>query len=153
MLQARKPSSWRGIYEITLDGRPLTTWTPRGWRLGGAFDLDGQRFEVRADIWGRRYGMTANNGEQVATADRVGRKRWSVQADGHRYEFVRASAWTGEQALLGADGRHVGTVRRVSVWRGDAIADLPGLPLPVQVFALVAVLTVWDAQSAAAASS
>ena len=32
------------------------------------------------------------------------------------------------------------------------MADLPGLPLPVQVFALVVVLTMWTRQASAAAA-
>ncbi len=42
-------------------------------------------------------------------------------------------------------------MRRTSAWRGDVAADLPGLPLPVQVFVLGVVITMWDAQAAAAA--
>ncbi|GAA4413255.1 hypothetical protein GCM10023168_35970 [Fodinibacter luteus] len=46
------------------------------------------------------------------------------------------------------NGRRVGSVKRTSVLRGDAEADLPGLPMPVQLFALVLVLTMWDATAA-----
>jgi len=38
------------------------------------------------------------------------------------------------------------------VWRSDAEAELPGLPMPVQVFVLAVALTTWDAQAAAPAS-
>jgi hypothetical protein len=38
------------------------------------------------------------------------------------------------------------------MWRGDAVADLPGLPPPVQVFVLAVVLSMWDAQAAAASA-
>ncbi len=37
----------------------------------------------------------------------------------------------------------MGYVRRTDFWRNEAEADLPGLPLPIQVFALVVVLTMW----------
>jgi hypothetical protein len=42
-----------------------------------------------------------------------------------------------------------GSLRRTSTWRGDAVADLPGLPPLVALFALVVVLTSWDMASAA----
>lgn len=152
MLHARKTSFWKGHYEITVDGHPITTWTGRTWTSGGTFTLDGHRFDVAANMWGRRYGMSSEDGKRLASADRVGRKRWTVEADGRSYQFTRGSFWSGDQVLLDGD-REVGSVRRVSRWRGDAEADLPGLSLPVQVFALAVVLTMWEAQAAAAASS
>jgi hypothetical protein len=47
----------------------------------------------------------------------------------------------------------VGSVRRTSFWRREIVADLPGLPLPVQIFVLGVVITMWDAQAAAASSA
>jgi hypothetical protein len=38
----------------------------------------------------------------------------------------------------------VGSVKRKSIWRGDAVADLPGLPPSVEVFVLAVVLTKWE---------
>lgn len=38
------------------------------------------------------------------------------------------------------------------MWRRDAVAELPDLPLPAQVFVLVVILTVWDSSAAAAAT-
>jgi hypothetical protein len=46
--------------------------------------------------------------------------------------------------VLIRDDAVAGSVRRISTWRGEAEADLPGLPLPVQVFVLVSLLAVWD---------
>lgn len=154
MLQARKISIWKGDYEITVDGKPVTTWTSRTWKTGGSFDLDGRRYEVGGGVWGSRYGMATKDGQRVASADRVGRKRWSVSgADGHTYEFTRGSFWGGDQLLLDDAGREVGAVRRIGRWRGDTEADLPGLPLPLQVFVLVVVLTLWEVQASAAVTS
>jgi hypothetical protein len=82
------------------------------------------------------------DGTPVATADLVGRKRWTVEAGNHRYEFQRASIWRREQELR-PGGERVGSVRRPSLWRTDVVADLPGLPLPVQIFALAVILTGW----------
>jgi hypothetical protein len=152
MLMARKPSVWRGRYELLADGRVISVWEPRVWRTAGSFELAGRRYEVTGNAWGTRYTMTDQVGMAVATADRVGRKRWTVSAEGRTYQFQRPSWFRSEERLLSGD-QPVGSVRRVSVWRGDTVADLPGLSLPVQVFVLVVVLTMWNAQAAAAAVS
>jgi hypothetical protein len=73
-----------------------------------------------------------------------------VTAGGRTYQFQRASIWRGEERLI-VNEQPVGAVRRTSVWRGHAVADLPGLSLPVQAFVLVGVLTMWDASGAAGA--
>ncbi len=92
---------------------------------------------------GHTYGMADDAGTTVATADRVGRKSWTVQAGGVSYTFRRPSIWRHEEELL-SEGRRMGSVKRNSMWRSDTVADLPGLPVPVQVFVLAVVLTVWD---------
>ena len=74
----------------------------------------------------------------------------SFVLDGRRYEVTRGG-WTGRRYRLlddagglVVDGAPTGTARRTSAWWGEAEADLPGLPLPVQVFVLVSLLGVWD---------
>jgi len=104
----------------------------------------------RGNAWGTRYSMVDAAGTEVASAERVGRKRWTVEAAGQTYHFQRASMWGNEQELH-AGGVRVGSVKRTSVWRGDVAADLTELPLPVQIFVLGVVITMWDAQAAAAA--
>jgi hypothetical protein len=44
-------------------------------------------------------------------------------------------------------------VKRTSLWRSDIVADLPGLPPPVQIFVLGVVITIWDQQAAAATTA
>jgi len=149
MLEARKTSVWRSRYDLTLDGRPVATWDSATWRSGGDFELGGRRYEVRGNAWGNRFSMVDEDGTVVAAADRVGRKQWTVTAAGQTYHFQRASMWNDEQELRAGDTR-VGSVKRTSVWRGDVVADLPGMPLPVQVFVLGVVITMWNAQAAAA---
>jgi hypothetical protein len=149
MLHAKRTGFWRSRYELTADGQPLGTWEGRLWRTGGTFDLAGRRHEVAGNAWGTRYTLTDETGAPVATADRVGRKRWTVTAGGRTHQFQRTSIWRSEERLI-ANEQTAGTVRRTSVWRGDAVADLPGLPLPVQVFVLAVVLTTWDVQASAA---
>lgn len=152
MLMARRVSAWRTRYELVADGQPVATWDGRVWRGGGAFELAGRWYDVKSNLWGTRFEMTDETGMLVAMADRVGRRRWRVQAGARTYQFQRASWWRSEELLI-ADGRSMGSVRRVSWWRSGAVADLPDLPLPVQVFVLVVVLTTWHTQAAAATAS
>jgi hypothetical protein len=152
MLEARRVGLWRSRYELTSDDQPLATWAGSSWRTGGRLDLAGGRYDVRSNPWGTRFDMTDGLGTVVAVAKRVGRKRWAVEAGGRSYQFRRAAMWRSEEVLI-ADDRPVGFVRRVRWWRSDAVAELPGLPLPVQVFVMIVVLTMWDRQAAAAASA
>ena len=151
-IEARKASVWKNRYDIMADGLRLATWDGSSWKAGGTVELDGRRYEVRANMWGSRYAMVNEEGTRIASADRVGHKKWTVEADGRTYEFRRASVWRSEEELL-SEGRRVGSVTRKSIWRGDAVADLPNLPLPVQVFVLVVVLTKWDSDAAVAATA
>ncbi|MBA3989842.1 MAG: hypothetical protein H0X54_02235 [Propionibacteriales bacterium] len=151
MLQAKRTSMWKPGYDLTADGHPIATWEKSMWKEGGTFELDGRRYAVRSNMWGNKYGMTSEDGTPVAAADRLGRKRWTVEAAGRTYEFQRTSIWGQKQELHSA-GQRLGSIERTSFWRSDATADLPGLPLPVQIFVFVVVLTMWDRASASAAS-
>jgi hypothetical protein len=94
--------------------------------------------------------MADSTGTVVATAARVGRRNWTVTANGHTYQFRRPSYWRHEERLVVGD-RAVGTVRRTSMWRSDVEADLPGLPVPMQIFTVAVVLTRWNSEDASAA--
>jgi hypothetical protein len=131
-------------YEITRDGANLCTWKPSAFFGGGAFVLDGCRFDVARGGWtGRRYRLLDDSGALVALADGVGRLAWTVETGGVTHEFERPSPFHRDQVLV-AGGEEAGAVRRTSAWWGEAEADLPGLPLAVQVFVLVSLLAVWD---------
>lgn len=151
MLQAKRTSIWKSRYEITSGGHPVAIWDGSMWKSGGRFELEGRNYLVRGNMWGSKYGMATDGDVVVATADRVGRKHWTVRADGQEYTFVRASIWRHEEELH-ARGRAVGSVRRTSLWRNDTEVNLPGLSLPVQIFVLGVVLAKWDNETAAAAS-
>ena len=59
-----------------------------------------------------------------------------------------AAPWRHEERLHDG-GRRLGSVRRTGVWRGDAAADLPGLPRVVEVLAIAMSLTRWESDAAA----
>lgn len=149
MLLAKRTSIWRARYEVSQDGHRVAHWDGSLWRSGGDLEVAGMVFHVRGNAWGSRFSMLDKAGGVVAAADRVGRKRWTVTAGGTTYQFQRASAW-GQAQDLYADGRRVGTVRKVSFWGSDVAVDLPGVPLPVQIFVLGVIVTMWQAQAAAA---
>jgi hypothetical protein len=142
-------SFWRDRYEIRHDGRVVARWNSSLWRHGGDLSLDGQLYQVRGNTWASRFEMTDALGTPLAHADRVGRTQWTVTSGGQTYHFSRRSFWSGDQ-LLHTDAGVVGSVRRTSFWSTETAADLPGLPLPVQVFVLAVVITLWNMQTAAA---
>ncbi|MEU4242542.1 hypothetical protein [Actinoplanes sp. NPDC026619] len=151
MLVAERVSMWRGRYRMVADGREIATWDPSWWRTGGDFEVDGHRFGVRANGWGTKYRMLDEAGNEVALVERAGRKHWSVRADGRTYEFRRASMWGNQQEML-LDGVTVGSMRRTSGWTGAIEADLPGMPLPLQIFVVGAQIARWQAEQSAASA-
>jgi hypothetical protein len=150
-MKARKISVWRSRYSVTDRGREITVWDGSVWKRGGDFELDGRRFQVRSNAWGNKYTMMDDVGAVVASADRVGRKRWTVEAAGQTYHFRRKSFWGNEEELVLGDTR-VGSVRKTSFWRGDVAVELPGLATALQLFVLGVVIEMWDAQGAVAAA-
>jgi hypothetical protein len=147
MIEARRVSIWNRRYAITADGREVATWERAGSTTGGTLQWDGRRYQVQASMMGGPAIMSAPGGRPVATAHDVGRRHWTIHADGETYDFRRAPAWRLEEKLH-VQGHRVGSVRRTNILRGDVVADLPGMPLPVQLFALSLVLTMWDATAA-----
>ncbi|WP_033338514.1 LURP-one-related/scramblase family protein [Catenuloplanes japonicus] len=152
MLTAKKASFWRDRYEISADGGVVATWSGSFWRQGGDFALGGRGYRVRSSVWGRSFHMTDADGRTVAEASKVGRKRWTVEADGRVYQFRRTSFWSGDQELHDDAGRR-GVIRRTGFWRTGVEADLPGLEPALQVFVLGVVITMWNAEQAAAAGA
>jgi hypothetical protein len=154
MIRAQRRGAFKHSYEITGDdGREITTWNPSGWRSKGEFALGGTGYAVRASGWvQQRAELVDEAGRQVAGADGVGRKQWTITTDRGVWEFRRASMWRPDQ-VLEVDGRPVGSIRRVGFWGARAEADLPGLPPEVAVFALVVVLMLWERNDTAAASA
>lgn len=151
MMRADKYGLFSKTYRITADGREVTDFESSWWRTGGTFSLEGHEYTIRANMWGSTYGMADEDGAKVASAERVGRKNWTVESGDEVHRFQRASLLRSAQLLL-RDGQEVGAIERASRWKGGATAELPGLSLPVQVFAVAVVLTMWEQQAASAAA-
>ncbi|GAA2468729.1 hypothetical protein Ahu01nite_002110 [Winogradskya humida] len=151
MLTAEKMGMWRGRYQLAADGHPVAVWDPSWWRSGGDFEVQGRRYQVRSNGWGSKYRMLDETGGVIALVERAGRKHWTAQSGGRSYEFRRASMWGNRQELV-IDGVVTGSMRRTSAWSGAIEADLPGLPLPLQIFVIGVQLALWQAQQTAAAS-
>jgi hypothetical protein len=131
-------------------GSPLVDGS--SWKAGGTVELAGRRYEVRANLWGSKYGMVDEDGTRIASADRVGGKTGRSRRTA---EPTSSAARHGgaKRRTCAPRGDAWGSVKRDSIWRGDAVADLPGLPLSVEVFVLAVVLTKWDSDAATAATA
>jgi hypothetical protein len=147
MIQARRVSVWHGRYDITMDGQPVAMWQKSDSRTGGTLEWESRRYLMLASLMGGTASLTAAGGPLIATAHDVGRARWTIHADGTTYAFRRGAPWRQEEKLL-VQGRHVGSIKRTNIVRGNTAADLPEIPLVVELFALTLVLTVWDATAA-----
>lgn len=144
VLRASRMGPLSTRYEITREGAVLSTWKPSAFLGGGSFVLDGRRYDVARGGWTWcRYRLLDEAGELVAVADGVGRPEWTLETGGESHTFQRPSVYRNDH-VLHSGGPSGGTVRRTSSWQGEAEADLPDLPLPVQVFVLVSLLAVWD---------
>ena len=67
-MQARRTGLWTGRYDLITDGRRVATWEKSLGRAGGTLEIDGRRYVVRSDPWGRTCSMVGPDGAQVATA-------------------------------------------------------------------------------------
>jgi hypothetical protein len=152
MLTAERVGMWRGRYRMVADGREVATWDPSWWRSGGEFAVDGRRYQVRSNGWATRYRLLDEAGTELAVVEHAGRKHWTVTAGGRVYQFRRASLWGDRQELL-SDGVATGSIRRTGAWSGSIEADLPGLPLALQIFVVGALIAKRRAQQNAAAGS
>lgn len=154
MLEATRSGLFSRRYDITVDGRHVASWNQTFWRSGGDIDLAGRPFRIDATSFTNRFTMTDASGRVVATAEKPGRKHWTVEADGAPHRFRRTSFWGSRQDLLAAGGEQVvGSIRKAGFLGSRVEADLPTLSLPAQIFAVGVMVTTWDRQAAAAAAS
>ena len=155
MLEAHRVSSLRSRWEVREDGAPLLVLEAKGWRSSVRYTLDGVAYEVQSTWTGTTYTLTDGEGAELAKAERIGRKHWSITTGDEELHFRRRSIWKADQEWVSdPDSTEPrGTIRRTGTWRGDAEADLPGMPTPVAVFTLAVVLLMWEQAAAAAATT
>ncbi|HBF79950.1 MAG TPA: hypothetical protein DD420_08470 [Streptomyces sp.] len=150
MLHAQRIHLPSQEYELTEDGRALTTFSLRRGRIGARFTLHGSDYHVRAHRFSGVYELLDADGTVVASTDRV-RRSWNLTCSERVVPFRRTAAADREYTMVGNDGEPVGTIRRTGHLRSEATADLPGLELVLQLFALVVVLLRRRRKRAAAA--
>ena len=133
MIEARRTSLRASRYDIAVDGAGVATWSGSAWRPGGTMERDGATRcgATCGGAWSRWLtGAARGSRRRITSAAGAGPSRptGSPTGSGGCHRGVRRRRHTA--------GIRVGSVRRASVWRGDAVADLPGLPLAVAVFVL-----------------
>lgn len=152
MLTATKTGAFARRYEILSDGQPVATWSQKFWRSGGDITLAGHTYRVDATTFTNKYRMYDSLGSEVATAEKAGRRNWTLTADGKPHRFRRRSFFGSTQDLMTGDSV-VGSITKKGFWGNRVEADLPTLSLPAQIFVIGVMITTWDREAAAAASA
>lgn len=150
MLHAKRTHPPAQEYELTEDGRALTKFSLRRGRIGARFTLNGVDYLVRTHRFSGVYELLEADGTAVATTDRV-RRSWNMTCSGRVFRFRQTAAASREYSMTGDSGQPVGTIRRTGHVHSEVTADLPGLELVLQVFALTVVLLRGRRKRAAAA--
>ena len=150
-IEARKASVWRNRY----DSSPMNGSSPPGIDRRGKLAAQsswtdgatrcGPTCGVASTAWSTRTARRSLR--QTARGARTGRSKRTTET-----RFRRASLWRHAEELH-SEERRVGSVKRNCIWRGDAVEDLPGLPLSVEGFVLAVVLTKWNSDAATAATA
>ncbi|MFJ4435828.1 hypothetical protein [Streptomyces sp. NPDC088923] len=149
MLEIKPESAFGRGYEVLVDGVTVAHWSSRLWRSGGQVELAGETFEFRSGGWGRSFEMLAG-GTVRAEAHRSG-VRWLVTGEGGAYELGRPSFLRGKRQLVAGE-RVLGEFQSRGL-RGGVTADLGEVPVPLQVFVGLVVLTLQRRQRTAVAAS
>ncbi|WP_394437554.1 hypothetical protein [Streptomyces sp. SGAir0957] len=152
MLEIRRERALGRTYQIFSDGRRIAEWSMRAWKSGGRVELAGETFELRSSGWGRSFEMLEGSAEGTlrSRAHRSGR-RWHISDASGEYELKRPSAFRGKRQLVSQDVV-VGEFRP-SRFGSGLTADFTDVPVPVQVFAGLIVLSMQQRQTAAAAAA
>ncbi|WP_328315574.1 hypothetical protein [Streptomyces sp. NBC_00388] len=139
MLHAKRIHLPSQEYELTEDGRALTTFSLHRGGVGAQFTLRGVDYIVRTHRFSGVYELLGAGGTVVATTGRV-RRSWNMTCSERVVSFRQTAAADREYTMMSDDGEPAGTIRRTGHVHSEATADLPGLELVLQVFALVVVL-------------
>jgi hypothetical protein len=152
VLYARRTGILRVRFNFTDGPQKLTTWTPPSRGDDGGFVIGGVEYLV--DTRGSAsQALLRVGGEVVAAAHGLGRTPWAVRAGGWDYLFMRSLGRWSEQLMV-AGGRQVGVVRKAGQPRKRwAEAELPDMDVPVAVFTMAVVLTLWAGSDLTTASA
>jgi hypothetical protein len=152
MLRSRRLGVFRHRYEVSEDGGPAIVIAGMR-REGSAFEVGGERYVVQRNGY-KAFTVTGPNG-LLARAQRGNGRTWTIQSMYGPLELLRTSAWKETWELRQA-GESVGTLSKDGAFKRTSTADLPeSLPLPLRLFVLCVVETLWERsrQSAAGAAS
>lgn len=147
---------FRNGFDLVDAGRVVSTLRGSVWGEGGEIVAGGERFGFRRE--GRRRFRLDGGAGTVAVAERrsLWSGQWTVLLGVQEYGLVKAGWFARAYRLVDGD-REVGRVDRAGTFRRGAVAELPGLPAPVQAFVVAVVLALWkrhdDAASGGAAAS
>lgn len=141
MLRSTRRGFFRHSYEISEDGRPAAVLAGAR-REGATFSVEGGEYRVVRNGY-KAFTLTGPDGE-VAKAERVGGRTWTISSLYVPLELVRTSIWK-ETYEVTRFGETVGTLRQDGTFKNTSSADLPDdLPLPLRLFVVYLVETLWE---------
>ena len=133
-------------------GGVVGTFRGSAWREHGEITVGQERMSFRRH-GGRRFTLEGASGV-LATAAKpsIWSGRWEITAGDRTYELAKRS-WMSRAIQLRGRGQVLGEVQPKSAFSAKAAVELPAeLPLPVQVFVIAVVLTLWRRDESAAAA-
>jgi hypothetical protein len=141
MLRSTRRGFFRHSYDISEDGQPTAALTGIR-REGHIFDVDGHSYRVTRD-GSKAFTLSGPNGDE-ARAERVRGRTWTISSLVVPLELVRTSVWKDTWELR-RFGEPVGTLAKDGAFKRTSTADLPNeLPLPLRLFVLCVVETLWE---------
>jgi hypothetical protein len=152
MLLIEPKNWWRSLLEVT---EPSTgtrfSLSPRGFREGCFFKLDGDRYELKRQHWSGGAFLLECNGSVLLRAHKPSAFKRSFELKNGRERFtVAAESMWSRAYVLRQGSRVVGRIERPSWWSRRAEADLPeDLPLVFRVFVVSLVLLMWRREHSA----
>jgi hypothetical protein len=144
--------AWRQPgYAVRDDAGHSGPWRRRRFAEAITGEIDGNPFELLRD--GRKRFTLVSSDTVLATAEAPSRARWTITADGSKYQLRRRSRWRSEMELR-RDGTAVGSIRKGRALRGQVLCDLPAeLPPAVQAFIGFVALALWNRAAASSGSA
>ncbi len=148
MLQSTRRGVFRHSYDVADEGRPVATLAGVR-REGYTFELDGESFQVTRQGY-KGFSFSGSQAGEVARADKSSGRTWTIHSMYGPLELVRTSIWK-ETYELHRFGQPAGTLSRDGAFKRTSTADLPeDLPLPLRLFIVCIVETLWERSRQAA---